>query len=222
MALDKTKTDPKLGNEIHELLLENGLETPMIHGITGEGAFKVIEESFENILKALNMDITDDSISHTPRRMAKMYTKEIFWGLDYSNFPKIMAIENKMGYDNFLIERHIKVTSMCEHHFVPIVGEACIAYIPNGKVIGLSKLNRITEFFCRRPQVQERLSEQIFLALSHILDTENIAVMIKADHFCVKTRGVEDVNSDTITSKLGGNFFSGHLRNEFYQLVNLK
>lgn len=222
MALDKTKTDPILGNEIHELLVNNGLETPMAFNSIDADAFQVIEKSFTSILEALQLDLTDDSLSHTPRRMAKMYTKEIFWGLNYENFPKIMAIDNKMGYDNFLIERHIKVTSICEHHLVPIVGEACIAYIPNGKVIGLSKLNRVVEFFSRRPQVQERLSEQIFLALSHILDTENIAVMIKADHFCVKTRGIEDVNSDTITSKLGGNFFSGHLRNEFYQLVNLK
>lgn len=221
MALDKSKTDPVLGQKIHELLVERGLETPMKVSEVNEGAFEIIENSFRSILEALNMDISDDSLSHTPRRIAKMYTQEIFWGLNYNNFPKIMTIENKMEYDNFLIERGIKVHSVCEHHFVPIVGEAVVAYIPNGKVVGLSKLNRVVEYFSRRPQVQERLSEQIWCALSYILDTENLAVMIRADHFCVKTRGIEDENSDTITSKLGGAFFEGALRNEFYQLIKL-
>jgi len=160
-------------------------------------------------------------LRETPRRVAKMFMYEIFGGLDYVNFPKITTIGNKMNYDSMLLERHIRVTSICEHHFVPIVGEAFVAYIPREKVIGLSKINRIVEFFCRRPQVQERLTEQIHAALCFILDTENVAVVLKAQHLCVQLRGVEDMQSDTITSRLGGVFFKGELRNEFLQSINL-
>jgi GTP cyclohydrolase I len=151
-----------------------------------------------------------------------MYVDEIFAGLDYSNFPKVTTIENKMNYSTFLLERKIAVKSVCEHHFVAFMGEAYVAYIPSGKVIGLSKINRIVEFFSRRPQVQERLTEQIFHTLCFVLETENVAVVIKAEHFCVKLRGVEDVNSDTITAKLGGAFYEkADLRNEFYQSIKL-
>lgn len=151
-----------------------------------------------------------------------MFLNEIFWGLDYKNFPKITTIENKMGYDTMLLERNIKVSSTCEHHFIPMMGVAFVAYLPNKKVIGLSKINRIVEFFSRRPQVQERLVEQIFHTLCMILETDNVAVLIKAEHTCVKLRGVEDINSDTITSKLGGHFLEGGaLRNEFFQSIKL-
>lgn len=221
MALDKTKTDPKLGEEIHECLMEVNVETPMSGISLPDNKREIIESSIRKIMETLGLDLKDDSLVETPKRVAKMYLNEIFWGLDYKNFPKITTVENKMQYDNMLLERHIKVMSVCEHHLIPIMGEAFIAYIPHDKVIGLSKLNRIVEFFSRRPQVQERLVAQIFHALCYILGTNDVAVVIKAEHTCVKLRGVEDINSDTITSKLGGAFFNGHLRNEFYKAINL-
>lgn len=221
MALDKTKTDPKLGEEIHECLTDVKVETPMSGISLPDNKREIIESSICKIMETLGLDLNDDSLIETPKRVAKMYLNEIFWGLDYKNFPKITTVENKMQYDNMLLERHIKVMSVCEHHLIPIMGEAFIAYIPHDKVIGLSKLNRIVEFFSRRPQVQERLVAQIFHALCYILGTNDVAVVIKAEHTCVKLRGVEDINSDTITSKLGGAFFNGHLRNEFYKAINL-
>ena len=225
MALDSTKTNPSLGEAIHQFLIELGVETPLMSDfayLDYSERYKVIKNSVTDIMSALNLDMSDDSLSGTPDRIAKMYLKEIFWGLDYSNFPKITTIENKMNYSSMLLERRIKVNSVCEHHFVPIMGEAFVAYIPDKKVIGLSKINRIVEFFCRRPQVQERLCEQIFHTLTHILETDNVAVLIKAEHSCVKLRGVEDINSDTVTARLGGNFLEGSsLRNEFYKTISL-
>lgn len=224
MALDKTKTHPFLGMCVHHELLARGVETPMLVGELSsyDERLALIQKNVAEIMGALGLDLKDDSLSETPRRIAKMYLNEIFWGLDYNNFPKITTIENKMQYENMLIERHIKVSSTCEHHFIPMMGEAFIAYIPDKKVIGLSKINRIVEFFSRRPQVQERLTEQIFHTLCMLLETENVAVLIKAEHTCVKLRGVEDVNSDTVTSRLGGHFLDGvALRNEFYQSIQL-
>lgn len=224
MALDKTKTDPKLGQEIHGVLVECGVETPM-EKFGGDGykdKYGTIVDAVTGIMKALGLDLSDDSLSETPKRIAKMYLNEIFWGLDYDNFPKITTIENKMRYENMLLERHIKVISNCEHHLTPIMGEAFIAYIPNERIIGLSKINRLVEFFSRRPQVQERLTEQVFQALCHILGTDSVAVLIRAEHLCVKSRGVEDINSDTVTSRIGGAFIkNGALRNEFYQSIRL-
>lgn len=224
MALDKTKTDPILGEKIHSELLNLGVETPLLekNGMGYEERYKSIVSNVRNIMQTLGLDLGDDSLSETPRRIAKMYLNEIFWGLDYNNFPKITTIANKMNYDSMLLERHIKVSSTCEHHFIPMMGEAFVAYIPNERVIGLSKINRIVEFFCRRPQVQERLVEQIFHSLCYILDTNNVAVLIKAEHTCVKLRGVEDVNSDTITSRIGGEFIEyASLRDELYQAIKL-
>lgn len=224
MALDKTKTDPYLGCAVHEILIKIGVETPMVEDKLPkhEERLGIIMRNVHEIMVALGLDLKDDSLCETPRRIAKMYLNEIFWGLDYNNFPKITTIENKMQYENMLLERHIKVSSTCEHHFIPMMGEAFIAYLPDKKVIGLSKINRIVEFFSRRPQVQERLTEQIFHTLCLILETEDVAVLIKAEHTCVKLRGVEDVNSDTITSRLGGKFLEGAaLRNEFYQSIKL-
>lgn len=223
MALDISKTDSSLGWTIRDLLVKKRVETPMTERKlpSHNEKFDIILNSVKNIMEALGLDLSDDSLAETPKRVAKMYLNEIFWGLNYSNFPKITTVENKMQYDNMLLERHIKVKSTCEHHLIPMMGEAFVAYIPNKKVIGLSKLNRIVEFFSRRPQVQERLVAQIFHTLCYILETEDVAVVIKAEHTCVKLRGVEDINSDTITSKLGGAFFNGHLRNEFYKAINL-
>lgn len=223
MALDKTKTNPYLGCAVHENLIKIGVESPMVETKLPkhEERLVTITRNVSEIMKALGLDLKDDSLCETPRRIAKMYLNEIFWGLDYNNFPKITTIENKMQYDNVLLERHIKVNSTCEHHFIPMIGEAFIAYLPDKKVIGLSKINRIVEFFSRRPQVQERLTEQIFHTLCMLLKTDNVAVLIKAEHTCVKLRGVEDTNSDTITSRLGGIFFNSPSRNEFYQSIRL-
>lgn len=222
MAIDLTKTDPKLGDDVRRILTYAGVETPM-HVIDMEDDMRrrTIENSVSLIMQALNLDLSDDSLKETPKRIAKMFLDEIYVGLDYNKFPKITTIENKMKYETMLVERHIAVKSTCEHHFVAFMGEAFIAYIPDKKIIGLSKINRIVEFFSRRPQVQERLTEQIWHTLCHILGTENVAVLIKAEHFCVKLRGVEDVNSDTITSRLGGQFYNQETRNEFYQSIGL-
>ena len=223
MSFDKTKTNSSLGHCVHKHLLSMGVETPLLKDSSQyELRKRTIILSMRKILTALGLDLHDDSLCETPRRVAKMYLDEIFWGLDYNKFPKITTIDNKMGYENMLIERHIKVCSVCEHHLVPIMGEAFVAYIPDKKVIGLSKINRVTEFFSRRPQVQERLTEQVFHTLCFILGTDNVAVLIKAQHTCVKLRGVEDVNSDTVTSRLGGEFLgSVALRNEFYQSIKV-
>ena len=223
MALDKTKTNPYLGCAVHENLIKIGVESPIVETKLSkyEERLVTITRNVSEIMVALGLDLKDDSLCETPRRIAKMYLNEIFWGLDYNNFPKITTIENKMQYDNVLLERHIKVNSTCEHHFIPMMGEAFIAYLPDKKVIGLSKINRIVEFFSRRPQVQERLTEQIFHTLCMLLETDNVAVLIKAEHTCVKLRGVEDTNSDTITSRLGGIFFNSPSRNEFYQSIRL-
>lgn len=224
MALDKVKTDPFTGYIVRDYLRKKDVETPMVNSVFPDYGkkFDVIRENVYKIMEVLGLDLKDDSLKDTPKRIAKMYLNEIFWGLDYVNFPKITTIENKMQYENMLLERHIKVSSTCEHHFIPMMGEAFIAYIPDRRVMGLSKINRIVEFFSRRPQVQERLTEQIFHTLCLLLETEDIAVLIKAEHTCVKLRGVEDINSDTITSRLGGKFLEGAaLRNEFYQSIKI-
>ena len=226
MALDKTKVNCGLGFQINKFLTENGVETPLkiidfntSKYTTNEKLF-YIEEYFSKIMELLELDLSDDSLKDTPRRVAKMFMNEIFWGLDYDNFPKITTVENKMKYDEMILEKDINVMSVCEHHFVTIHGKAHVAYIPNKKVLGLSKMNRVVEFFSRRPQIQERLTEQIYYALNYILETENVAVVIEAEHFCVKARGVEDSNSSTVTSKLGGDFKSNSsLRQEFLKLI---
>ena len=210
MSLNKDKCDPILGLEINTYLTKQGVNTPIVENggneLTGPEKIARIQNDFANIMRVLGLDINDDSLMETPKRVAKMFVNEIFWGLDSENFPKITTVENKMKYDEMIIEKDITIKSNCEHHFVPILGSCHIAYIPNKKVIGLSKLNRIAEYFSRRPQIQERLTEQIFYALKYILATEDIAVIIDARHLCVQSRGVEDINSSTITSKMGGKF----------------
>jgi len=222
MSLDKTKTNIIIGKEIQKYLLSNGVETPMM---LNENKIynnkEKIEVLFKEIMQLLNLNLLDDSLQETPKRIAKMYTNEVFWGLDYDNFPKITMVENKMKYDEMVIIRDISVKSFCEHHFVPFIGSCNIAYIPNKTVIGLSKFNRIVEFFSRRPQIQERLTEQIYYALKFILGTSNIAINIKAEHLCVKMRGVEDDNSFTITNKLGGSFMKQDVRQEFFNCLNI-
>jgi GTP cyclohydrolase I len=198
-----------------------GVETPTKPTIFDrKDKIEVIEAHFSQIMRTLGLDLEDDSLCDTPKRVAKMYVNEIFWGLDYDAFPKCTAVDNKMKYNEMVCERNINVQSNCEHHFVVIDGLATVAYVPNQKVLGLSKINRIVEYFSKRPQIQERLTEQVFHTLQYILDTEDVAVMIDAQHYCVKSRGVEDTGSSTVTSKLGGGFKSDPAaRAEFYQLA---
>jgi GTP cyclohydrolase I len=207
MSYNKTKTDPELGQKIHEHLVKMGVETPTKDSaLDRKEKIEVIEAHFNGIMRALGLDLEDDSLMDTPKRVAKMYVNEIFWGLDYDAFPKCTTVANKMNYDEMVVERNVNVQSNCEHHFVIIDGLATVAYVPNEKVLGLSKINRIVEYFAKRPQIQERLTEQVFHALCFILETDNVAVMIDAQHYCVKSRGVEDTGSSTVTTKLGGGF----------------
>ena len=223
MSYNKTKTDPALGQKVHEHLVSVGVETPVIdNGLSRAEKIEKIESHFDHIVTTLGLDLQDDSLMETPKRVAKMYVNEIFWGLDYDAFPKATVVENKMNYNEMVVERNISVQSNCEHHFVVIDGLATVAYVPKEKVLGLSKINRIVEYFSKRPQIQERLTEQIYHALSFILETENVAVMIDAQHYCVKSRGVEDTGSSTITSRLGGNFKAHpEVRAEFLALLKL-
>ncbi|MDA9618288.1 GTP cyclohydrolase I FolE [Pseudomonadota bacterium] len=223
MSFDKTKTDPVLGQKVHEHLISVGVETPVIdNGLSRKEKIEKIEGHFDQIVSTLGLDLKDDSLTDTPKRVAKMYVNEIFWGLDYDAFPKATVVENKMQYNEMVVEKGVSVQSYCEHHFVNIDGLATVAYVPNKKVLGLSKMNRIVEYFSRRPQIQERLTEQIYHALSFILETENVAVMIDAKHFCVKSRGVEDTQCSTVTSRLGGSFKAHpEVRAEFLALLKM-
>ena len=223
MSYDKTKTDPALGQKVHEYLVSVGVETPVIDsGLSRKEKIDKIEGHFDEIVRTLGLDLKDDSLMDTPKRVAKMYVNEIFWGLDYDAFPKATVVENKMNYNEMIVERNISVQSNCEHHFVVIDGLATVAYVPKKNVLGLSKINRIVEYFAKRPQIQERLTEQIYHALAFILDTENVAVMVDAQHYCVKSRGVEDTGSSTITSRLGGSFKAHpEVRAEFLSLLKV-
>ena len=192
---------------VRSTLIELGLETPMIDtGLNPEQKYQRIRGLMADVVETLGLDLRDDSLAETPHRIAKMYVHEIFSGLDYSQFPKLSLIENKMGANEMVKIRGIDLTSTCEHHFVTIDGVAKVAYIPKDKIIGLSKINRIVRFFGQRPQVQERLTRQILVALQALLGTEDVAVNIDATHYCVKSRGVMDTNSQTSTTALGGCF----------------
>ena len=224
MSYNKTKTDPELGQKVHQHLVAMGVETPMNPNyLDRKEKIDLIEKHMYQIMNALGLDLSDDSLIETPKRVAKMYVNEIFWGLDYEAFPKCTTVDNKMKYNEMVVERNVNVQSNCEHHFVVIDGLATVAYVPNNKVLGLSKINRIVEYFSKRPQIQERLTEQIYHALQFILETDNVAVMIDAQHYCVKSRGVEDTGSSTVTSKLGGGFKTDPaLRNEFLSIARSK
>lgn len=181
---------------------------------------ELIEKHFKEIMHILGLDLEDDSLKGTPRRVAKMYIKEVFSGLDPKNMPIPKLFENKYKYNQMLVEKDITFYSHCEHHFVPIVGKAHVAYISNGHVIGLSKINRLVQYFAKRPQVQERLTMQIGNAFKEILGTEDVAVIIDAHHMCVSSRGIQDVNSSTVTSYYGGKFEKDdQTRNEFMKYI---
>jgi len=222
MSYNKTKCDPELGQCVHEHLVKCGVETPTVdNNIDRKEKIDIIERHMHQIMVTLGLDLNDDSLIDTPKRVAKMYVNEIFWGLDYEAFPKCTTVDNKMKYDEMVVERNVNVQSNCEHHFVVIDGVATVGYIPKQKVLGLSKINRVVEYFSKRPQIQERLTEQVYHALQYILETDDIAVVIDAQHYCVKSRGVEDVGSSTVTSKLGGVFKNDpSVRVEFMNIVN--
>lgn len=202
--------DALLSNEarlVRDTLVSQGLETPMIeNGLSAEQKYERIQSLMHDVVETLGLDLSDDSLAETPHRIAKMYVREIFAGLDYSEFPSLSLIDNKMGVNEMVKVRDIELISTCEHHFVTIDGMAKVAYIPNDKILGLSKINRLVRFFARRPQVQERLTRQILVALQALLGTDDVAVSIDAVHYCVKSRGVMDSNSQTSTSAFGGRF----------------
>lgn len=201
-------------------ILEHVRPTPLKeNGLTDEQKIEKIAGNFREIMETLGLDLTNDSLQESPKRVAKMYVQEYFKGLKRAAFPKITLIENEMLYDQMVVVRDIKVLSCCEHHFVTIHGTAHVAYIPSHGVVGLSKINRIVDYFSRRPQVQERLTKQIADCLAYILKTEDVAVFMKAKHYCVISRGVEDINSETITSDLRGAFkHNPETRSEFLSI----
>jgi len=198
--------------------LLTSIETPLrsdAFKLNDDLKIELIEKNFKEIMHVLGLDLNDESLKDTPKRVAKMYVKEIFRGLNPENKPQPTIFENKFRFNEMLVERNITIYSYCEHHFVPIIGKAHIAYFPKNHVIGLSKLNRIAQYYAKSPQVQERLTIQIASELKEILQTDDIAVIIDADHLCVASRGVNDTNSSTVTSNYGGKFMNDDIRKEF-------
>ncbi len=197
-------------------------ETPLrsdAFDLSDDAKIDLIEEKFRDILNILGMDLTDDSLAGTPRRVAKMYVKEVFQGLNPANKPEVKLFDNRYQYGEMLVEKGITVQSYCEHHFVPILGKCHVAYISSGEVVGLSKINRIVKYYSKRPQVQERLTEQIAEELKKSLKTEDVAVYIDAEHLCVSTRGIEDCGSSTVTTHYSGQFKKKSVRKEFLEYV---
>jgi len=209
-------------DEIGDEHMASSYDTPLrddAFEMSDELKIELIAKSFKEIMLLLGLDLNDDSLKGTPQRVAKMYVKEIFSGLNPANKPDIKLFDNKYKYNEMLIEKDITFFSNCEHHFVPIFGKAHCAYISSGKVIGLSKINRIVQYFAKRPQVQERLTVQIANELKKVLKTEDVAVVIDASHLCVSSRGIQDINSRTITSQYFGKFQDENVKNEFLKLV---
>lgn len=211
-------------DEMGDEHVSTSIDTPLradAFELSDEDKIEQIALHFGKIMDILGLDRTDDSLQGTPRRVAKMYVKEIFSGLNPANFPDIKLFENKYKYQQMLVEKNILFYSNCEHHFVPIIGKAHVAYISSGKVIGLSKINRIVQHFAKRPQVQERLTVQIAEALRKALETDDVAVVIDATHLCVSSRGVKDVNSSTVTSHFSGQFTEEARKTEFLKYIEL-
>jgi len=205
-------------DEIGDFHIGTSHETPLrddAFDMDDDTKIKLIENKFRDIMEILGLDLSDDSLSGTPHRVAKMYVKEIFSGINPKNKPKVKLFDNKYQYNEMLVEKDITFYSNCEHHFVPIIGKAHVAYISSGKVIGLSKINRIVQYYAKRPQVQERLTVQIGHELKELLQTEHVAVVIDAMHLCVSSRGIEDTSSSTVTSFYSGLFQENEKKNEF-------
>ncbi|MFT6054130.1 MAG: GTP cyclohydrolase I [Roseivirga sp.] len=203
----------------------SSIETPMREGafdLSDEEKITIIQGHFEKIMHTLGLDLTDDSLKGTPKRVAKLYVKELFRGLNDASKPSLSTFENKYQYSDMLVEKNITLYSNCEHHFLPIVGKAHVAYIPNDKVIGLSKINRIVDHYSRRPQVQERLAIQILNEMKVALNTEDVAVYIDAVHMCVSSRGISDQSSSTVTVEYSGKFKEDTIKREFLTYVNDK
>jgi GTP cyclohydrolase I len=223
-TITSTRTIEVSIDEMGDEHVSTSVDTPLradAFDLNDEEKIEKIALHFGEIMDILGLDRTDDSLSGTPRRVAKMYVKEIFSGLNPANFPDIKLFENKYQYNQMLVEKNILFYSNCEHHFVPIIGKAHVAYISSGKVIGLSKINRVVQHFAKRPQVQERLTMQITEALKKVLETEDVAVVIDATHLCVSSRGVKDVNSSTLTSHFSGQFAQEQTKNEFLKYLEL-
>ena len=205
--------------------ISSNVDTPLLQSAfdkTDEEKISKIQAHFSNIMEELGLDLSDDSLSGTPYRFAKMYVKELFYGLNPKNRPKLSTFENKYGYNKMLIEQNINIDSSCEHHFFPIVGHAHIGYIPNEKVIGLSKINRLVDYYAHRPQVQERLCIQILKDLQETLEIEDVIIVINAKHMCVSSRGIKDKSSFTTTIEYGGHFKEKEFRNNFFDSLKFK
>lgn len=214
-------TPPKI-DEIGEEHIGTSFETPLredAFDLDDDTKIELIKKHFREIMTIMGLDLTDDSLRGTPERVAKMYVKEVFSGLNPANKPKVRLFENKYKYDQMLVEKNITFYSYCEHHFVPIIGKAHVAYISSGKVIGLSKLNRIVQYYAKRPQVQERMTVQIANELKEALQTEDIAVLMDASHLCVSSRGVKDITSSTVTAHYSGKFLDENVKNEFLKYI---
>lgn len=236
MKQNETLLNIRLNNnkiELSDILIDDmgdnhvstSIDTPLREDAfekSDEEKIEIIQQHFKTIMETLGLDLTDDSLKGTPKRVAKMYVKEIFNGLNPANKPSVALFENKYQYNQMLVEKNISFYSNCEHHFVPIIGKAHVAYISSGKVIGLSKLNRLVEYFAKRPQVQERLTMQIGKELQKVLNTQDVAVVIDAKHLCVASRGVEDDTSSTVTAFYGGAFNTDEKKREFLQFLELK
>jgi GTP cyclohydrolase I len=215
-------------NEVIESLGDNhvgtSIETPMREDafkLSDDKKMELIEEKFKDIMEIMGLDLKDDSLQGTPHRVAKMFIKEIFYGLNPDNKSNISVFENKFNYGEMLVEKNINMNSTCEHHFLPIVGKAHVAYISSGEVIGLSKINRIVDYYARRPQVQERLTVQIANELKSILKTEDVAILIDAKHMCVSSRGIQDESSSTVTAEYSGEFKKSNVRDEFLKYLDI-
>ena len=218
--------DKHLHDEMGDDHMSANLETPLradAFELSAEEKVEKIEADFRNIMETLGLDLTDDSLKGTPKRVAKMFVKEIFGGLLPERKPGMSTFENKYNYNQILVEKDIVVYSTCEHHFLPIVGRAHVGYISKGKVIGLSKMNRIVEYYAKRPQVQERLTMQIVKAMQEALGTDDVACIIDAKHLCVNSRGIKDIESSTVTAEYGGAFKENEqLRKEFIAYIGMK
>lgn len=211
--------------EIGDNHISTNAETPLrkdAFELSDAEKMQSIEKNVEDIMQTLGLDLTDDSLQGTPRRVAKMFVKEVFGGLNPANRPKMSTFENQYKYGEMLVEKNIGVYSTCEHHLLPVIGRAHIAYISSGRVIGLSKLNRIVNYYAKRPQVQERLTVQIVQDLQKVLNTQDVACVIDAKHMCVITRGIEDTESSTITSEFGGKFKEAATKREFLDYIRME
>ena len=219
------KNNPELGREVNKFLDEKGINTPVTELVKEDREVKLakVAQLTKEMLEVLGLDLTDDSLEETPMRVAKMYVDEIFSGLRYDTFPKCTTVENKFCHgEEFVLEKNITLYSDCEHHLRPIIGQAHIAYIPGEKVLGLSKLNRITQYFAQRPQVQERLTQQIAESIAYITDSQDVMVVVEAAHTCVSQRGIKDTQSSTVTACCLGQFGEHHseLRKEVMANIN--